>query len=69
MNEQGVVLVGPALHFWYLTLSRLVPAATTAGAVMRLALDQLVFAPVFLATFFVALLTLEVFSLCWLRGS
>eukprot|EP00884_Botryococcus_braunii_P004181 jgi/Botrbrau1/13764/Bobra.0056s0020.1 len=55
----GLVLVGPALHFWYLTLSRLVPAATTAGALTRLALDQLAFAPIFLATFFVALLTLE----------
>ncbi|KAK9818021.1 hypothetical protein WJX72_005807 [[Myrmecia] bisecta] len=55
----GCVLVGPTLHFWYLTLSRLVTTPGTPGALMRLGLDQLVFAPIFISTFFASLLTLE----------
>ena len=56
----GAALVGPALHFWYGALGRAVPAPGTGGALARLAADQLLFAPCFIATFFAALLTLEV---------
>jgi hypothetical protein len=58
-RPQGFVLVAPALHFWYLSLSRIVTATGTGGAVGRLALDQFAFAPAFIAVFFAALLTLE----------
>lgn len=58
--RQGFVLVGPALHFWYQTLGRVVTATGSAGAVQRLMMDQLLFAPFFLSTFLASLLTLEV---------
>ncbi len=32
---QGFVLVGPALHFWYQTLGRVVTATGTGGAIRR----------------------------------
>ena len=57
---QGFALVAPALHFWYLSLSKLVTASGMTGVVFRLLLDQSVFAPAFIAVFFTALLTLEV---------
>ncbi|KAA6422462.1 MAG: Peroxisomal membrane MPV17 and related s (ISS) [Trebouxia sp. A1-2] len=60
----GSVLVGPGLHFWYSFIGRTVTATGTAGklptcAVIRLALDQLLWAPVFISTFLASLLTLE----------
>ena len=42
----GGALVGPALHVWYGALSKLVTVSGTPGALCRLALDQLAFAPV-----------------------
>lgn len=47
----GGILVGPALHWWYGTLSKVVTLTGTPGALARLALDQLAFAPVSLAFF------------------
>lgn len=61
--RQGFVLVGPALHFWYQTLGRVVTATGSAGAIQRLMMDQLLFAPFFLSTFLASLLTLEVRAL------
>jgi peroxisomal membrane protein 2 len=55
----GLVLVGPTLHIWYLTLSKVVTAVGVKGTVIRLLLDQLVFSPAFIAVFFSSLLTLE----------
>ena len=58
----GAALVGPCLHFWYSSLSKIVAAtgATgTAAAAVSLALDQLVFAPTFLAVFIGSLFTIE----------
>lgn len=52
--------MAPALHFWYLALSKIVTVGGTRGAMLRLGLDQLAFAPAFIAVFFSALLTLEV---------
>ena len=46
---QGLVLIGPALHIWYGSLGGLVKAGGNTGAVMRMALDQLCFAPVFIS--------------------
>ncbi|KAL3148269.1 hypothetical protein ABBQ38_013735 [Trebouxia sp. C0009 RCD-2024] len=64
----GSVLVGPGLHFWYGFIGRTVTATGTTGALIRLGLDQLLWAPVFISTFLASLLTLEV-CLCCLRCS
>ncbi|KFK26211.1 hypothetical protein AALP_AA8G217100 [Arabis alpina] len=55
----GLVLVGPALHFWYLYLSKVVTASGLTGTVLRLLLDQFVFAPIFVGVFLSAVVTLE----------
>ena len=58
----GAALVGPCLHFWYTNLNKIVAATGftgTAGAGAALALDQLVFAPTFLAVFIASLFTIE----------
>ena len=46
---QGLVLIGPSLHVWYGSLGKIVTAGGNTGAVLRLALDQLLFAPVFIS--------------------
>ncbi|KAH0688101.1 hypothetical protein KY284_018654 [Solanum tuberosum] len=55
----GLVLVGPTLHFWYLYLSRLVTTPGVTGTLMRLVLDQFLFAPIFVGVFLSSLVTLE----------
>ncbi|KAL3655433.1 hypothetical protein CASFOL_001219 [Castilleja foliolosa] len=55
----GLVLVGPTLHFWYLSLSKLVPTPGASGAIFRLLLDQFLFAPTFIGIFLSTLVTLE----------
>eukprot|EP00050_Salpingoeca_kvevrii_P008597 m.303859 g.303859 ORF g.303859 m.303859 type:complete len:215 (+) comp16282_c0_seq1:233-877(+) len=47
----GAILVAPTLHVWYGFLGR-----ATTSSLLRLAADQLVFAPVFVVVFFGALL-------------
>jgi len=55
----GVALVGPILHFWYGALARRIPGVDILSILKRLALDQLLFAPAFIAIFFTSALTLE----------
>jgi len=55
----GLVLVGPTLHFWYLSLSKLVSGSGAYSAGLRLLLDQFLFSPLFIGVFFSSLLTLE----------
>lgn len=55
----GLVLVGPTLHFWYLYLSKLVTVTGASGALLRLVIDQFVFAPIFIGVFLSTLVTLE----------
>jgi protein Mpv17 len=55
----GGVVIGPSLHFWYNALHKFLPAQTTAGALMRLAADQLVFAPTFIPFVFGVILSME----------
>ena len=55
----GTVYVGPALHVWYGALGRHLPGASTRAVLSRLAADQFVFAPCFVASFFSALLVLD----------
>jgi protein Mpv17 len=56
---QGGALVAPVLNIWYSNLFKLVPAQTTAGAIKRLLLDQLVFAPCFVSLFISTLFVLD----------
>lgn len=51
----GAVWVGPVLHYWYGALFRAFPRQV----VLRVAVDQLLFAPAFLVTFLSWLWTLE----------
>lgn len=55
----GVALVGPILHFWYGGLARRIPGVDLLSTFKRLALDQLLFAPAFIAIFFTSALTLD----------
>ncbi|CAL5356758.1 hypothetical protein CsSME_00046112 [Camellia sinensis var. sinensis] len=55
----GLVLVGPTLHFWYLSLSKLVTLPGASGAFLRLLLDQFLFSPLFIGLFLSTLVTLE----------
>ncbi len=47
----GLVFVGPTLYFWYNWLGAAVPGSGIASILGSLALDQLLFAPVFIAAF------------------
>jgi peroxisomal membrane protein 2 len=53
------VLAGPSLHIWYGFLGRRFPGTNLFSAIQRLAIDQLLFAPICLPTFFSANLILE----------
>lgn len=55
----GVGLIGPTLHFWYGSLGRLITLTGTPGAMTRLALDQLAFAPIFISAIVASIMTLE----------
>ncbi|KAF9611030.1 hypothetical protein IFM89_026381 [Coptis chinensis] len=55
----GFVLVGPTLHFWYLSLSKIIATLGASGAFLRLLLDQFLFSPIFIGFFLCTLLTLE----------
>ncbi|KAG9454975.1 hypothetical protein H6P81_007879 [Aristolochia fimbriata] len=55
----GFALVGPTLHFWYLSLSKMVTFPGPAGAFLRLLLDQFLFSPTFIGVFLCSLVTLE----------
>ncbi|KAK8931052.1 hypothetical protein KSP39_PZI016946 [Platanthera zijinensis] len=55
----GFMLVGPVLHFWYLSLSKLITMPGVSGASLRLLLDQFFFSPIFIGFFLSALVTLE----------
>lgn len=55
----GLVMIGPALHVWYGSLSSLVSLTGTSGAIARMAMDQLLFAPVFVGSIVAAITALE----------
>ena len=55
MTLLGAVLVAPVLHVWYGFLGRKIPGTSVGPVVGRVALDQVVFAPTFIAVFFSAL--------------
>ncbi|KAI7844014.1 hypothetical protein COHA_002551 [Chlorella ohadii] len=55
----GLLLIGPTLHVWYGSLGTIVKATGNTGALMRLGLDQLCFAPIFISTIVSLLMVLE----------
>ena len=59
MSLLGGALVGPALHFWYNALFRMIPGTAVSNVLTRVAADQLLFAPPFVAMFMSSVLVLE----------
>ncbi|CAM9862845.1 unnamed protein product [Pylaiella littoralis] len=55
----GAVVVAPALHVWYGVLLRWLPGNAPTTVVKRVALDQLLFAPAFLAAFLSTVMLLD----------
>ena len=55
----GFFYVSPSLHVWYGALARLFPGSHLSATMLRLACDQLAFAPIFIAGFFSIALVLE----------
>lgn len=55
----GVVMVGPALHAWYSALGRLASVGGGVSVPLRVAIDQLAFAPVFLSVLVSGIMALE----------
>jgi hypothetical protein len=55
----GFVWVAPCLHFWFGTLNRLVTNPGNMGALMRMGLDQLGFAPLFISSMIAILAALD----------
>ncbi|CAM9788893.1 unnamed protein product [Ectocarpus sp. 12 AP-2014] len=55
----GAAVVAPALHAWYGFLIRRLPGTAPATVVKRVALDQLLFAPGFLAVFLSTVMLLD----------
>lgn len=55
----GAAFVAPVLHNWFGFLARRFPGKAASSVVKRVALDQLVFAPVFLASFLSVIMLLD----------
>ncbi|KAL4855073.1 PXMP2/4 family protein 2 [Chlorella vulgaris] len=55
----GLVLIGPALHYWYGSLGSLVKVGGNTGAALRMVVDQLCFAPLFISAIVSSIMTLE----------
>lgn len=55
----GVIYVSPSLHVWYGYLARMFPGSGLTATMQRLACDQLIFAPAFIAGFLSLALVFE----------
>ena len=55
----GIVLIGPVIHVWYGAVMRWFPGNSFSSIVRRVAVDQLLFSPLFLPTFLSGLWLLE----------
>jgi hypothetical protein len=55
----GAALLAPVIHHWYGFLMTRIPGVSIAATLKRTALDQLVFAPIFIPTFMVSLMKLQ----------
>lgn len=56
-------MIGPVLHYWYGFNQAIISAPGLKGGIMRMAIDQIFFAPVFVAACFSTLFLLEVGTL------
>eukprot|EP01095_Lingulamoeba_sp_RSL-Kostka_P000698 TRINITY_DN10984_c0_g1_i1.p1 TRINITY_DN10984_c0_g1~~TRINITY_DN10984_c0_g1_i1.p1 ORF type:complete len:192 (+),score=47.59 TRINITY_DN10984_c0_g1_i1:18-593(+) len=48
----GLTFFGPALHYWYGFLNRLIPGSGAAKAVLKVGIDQTIFAPLAIGVFY-----------------
>ncbi|BFI25506.1 hypothetical protein MPTK2_1g21680 [Marchantia polymorpha subsp. ruderalis] len=55
----GLFLSGPGLHYWYGALPKIITVPGLGGVLLRIGLDQILFTPLGMLSFFVVLLTLE----------
>ncbi|XP_067910940.1 peroxisomal membrane protein 2 [Heterodontus francisci] len=55
----GLVFTGPLSHYFYQYLDKLIPSNVPYSQIKRILLDRLMFAPAFLALFFVVINLLE----------
>eukprot|EP01091_Cochliopodium_minus_P016726 TRINITY_DN634_c0_g1_i1.p1 TRINITY_DN634_c0_g1~~TRINITY_DN634_c0_g1_i1.p1 ORF type:complete len:205 (+),score=63.50 TRINITY_DN634_c0_g1_i1:66-680(+) len=55
----GTLFVGPVMHKWYAVLQKLFPADNMSSAVKKLMMDQVIFAPFIVASFFTGITLLE----------
>jgi len=55
----GTVFIGPVLHVWYGLLAKMFTGAGTVTAVSKLAMDQLLFAPVFIGSIISLIMVME----------
>jgi len=59
MATVGFVVVGPACHFWYKFLDSRMPSTKTVQVIQKILVDEFLFGPIYLGTFFVSISTLE----------
>lgn len=59
MTIIGLAMVGPTLHYWYGYLHRRFPGIAARTVALRVAGDQFLFAPIFLAAILAAIFTLS----------
>ena len=52
MTVMGLCILGPGLRSWYIILEKVVKGTGTAVALKKMLLDQIIWAPSFLAMFF-----------------
>lgn len=59
VGSLGAFMIGPALHYWYTFLASFIPGTNWSSVFKRLAMDQLLFAPTFVASVFVYMATIQ----------
>ena len=52
MVSIGVFIVGPAMRYWYILLDNTIKGTRTIDAMKKVLMDQTIFAPCIIATFF-----------------
>lgn len=55
----GALYTGPSLHFWYDALATSIKGSNIMANISRLLLDQMIFAPAFIASFFMIMSALD----------
>lgn len=55
----GAFLIGPAFHYWYTFLAQFIPGNSWASIFKRLAMDQILFGPTFIAAVFAYMATIQ----------